>query len=152
MHKERITEPATAEWASIAVIVPMQDRSHRMCIDYCKLNAVNSRDMYPLPRIDKCNDSLRDAVVFFTLDASWGYRQMPVTHEDKDKTTFSSHARAYRFNRMPIGLKNAPATFQSALGITIMKCTWKFDLTYLDDIIIFFKAHDHHLQDLENVL
>lgn len=44
-----------------------------MSIDYHKLDAVTIRDTYLLHLMYKCIDSLVDAVLFWTLDASWGY-------------------------------------------------------------------------------
>jgi hypothetical protein len=68
MLQAGVIEPATSEWASPVVLVPKPDGSLRFYIDYLKLNAFTVRDTYPLPRMDECIDSLRDAVVFSTLD------------------------------------------------------------------------------------
>jgi hypothetical protein len=124
----------------------------RFCIDYRKLNTLTMRDTYPLPRMDECIDSLGEAKLFSTLDCNSGYWQIPVEPADRDKTTFMSHEGTFRFTRMPFGLTNAPATFQRAVDITLAGLTWKICLVYLDDIIIFSKNFEEHLEHLEEVL
>ena len=53
---------------------------------------------------------------------------------------------------MPFGLCNAPATFQRAMDIALSQYNWQKCLVYLDDIIIFSKSFDQHVQDVQAVL
>ena len=69
--------------------------------------------------MDDCIDSLADAKVFTLLDALWGYWQVPIAEEDREKTAFTSHMGTYRYLRMLLGLRNAPETFQRALDIIL---------------------------------
>ena len=64
-----VIEPAMSEWASPVVFAPKKDGTTRFCVDYRRLNAVTKPDVYPLPRMDDCLDSLGDAMIFTTLDA-----------------------------------------------------------------------------------
>jgi len=73
MRSMEVIEPASGEWASPVVMVPNLDGSVRFCIDYRKLNLMTIKDAYPIPRVDECIDSLRDARVFSTLDCNAGY-------------------------------------------------------------------------------
>jgi len=72
--------------------------------------------------------------------------------KDKQKTAFSTPYGHYEFNRMPFGLKNAPATFQRLMnsvltGMQGLKC-----LVYLDDIVIYGASLADHNKRLEKVL
>jgi transposase InsO family protein len=147
-----VIERATSEWASPIVLVAKPDGSTRFCVDYRRLNAITVRDSYPLPRMDDCIDSLGDARVFSTLDCNSGYWQIPVRPEDREKTTFTSHDGLYWFLRMPFGLRNAPATFQRFVDITLSGLTWKSCLVYLDDIIVFSRTPEEHMKHLDAVL
>ena len=152
MLQAKVIEPTTSEWASPIVLVAKPDGSTRFCVDYRRLNAITVRDSYPLPRMDECIDSLGDANIFTTLDCNSGYWQIPVRPEDREKTTFTSHEGLYRFLRMPFGLRNAPATFQRFVDITLSGLTWKTCLVYLDDIIVFSKTPSEHMAHLDTVL
>jgi Reverse transcriptase (RNA-dependent DNA polymerase) len=53
---------------------------------------------------------------------------------------------------MPFGLRNAPATFQRFVDITLSGLTWKSCLVYLDDIIVFSKTPTEDMEHLDAVL
>lgn len=140
MLKAKVIEPSTSEWASPIVFAPKKDGTLRFCIDYRKLNAMTIRDSYPIPWMDECIDSLRNAAVFSTLDANWGYWQVPIRPDHRPNTSFTSHFGLYQFLRMPFGLKNAPATFQRLMDRILGSVRWQFALVYLDDVIIFSRT------------
>lgn len=150
--KAGVIEPAVSEWASPVLLVPKKDGTLRFCIDYRRLNAITIPDTYPLPRMDDSIDSLGNAKVFTTLDALWGYWQVPLAEQDRDKTTFTSHMGTYRYTRMPFGLRNAPATFQRALDVILSEVKWRFCLVYIDDIIVFSNDNETHLDQLDHVM
>ena len=53
---------------------------------------------------------------------------------------------------MPFGLKNAPSTFQRCMTKTFAKAIRKFVMVYIDDIIIYSKTFEEHLEHLKWVL
>jgi Reverse transcriptase (RNA-dependent DNA polymerase) len=146
MLAEDIIEPATSEWSSPVVLVPKRDSGMRFCVDYRKLNNLKERDVYPLPRLDECIDSLGDAVVFSTLDANSGYWKVSVLPEDCDKTTFTCHVGTFLFKSMPFGLRNAQSTFQRAMDVILSGVRWQECLCYLDDIIVFSSSMESHVK------
>ena len=67
---------------------------------------------YPFPRIDSALDSLKGAAYFTTLDLAYGYWQVAMAENDKEKTAFSTPQGYFEFNVMLFGLTNASAIFQ----------------------------------------
>ena len=53
---------------------------------------------------------------------------------------------------MPFGLTNAPATFQRGIDMILSKYEWKTCLVYLDDVIIFSKSVEDHINHVDEVL
>ena len=102
--------------------------------------------------MEDCIESLREARLFTTLDALWGYWQVPIAERDRDKTTFTNHMGTFRYKRMPFGLRNAPATFQRALDIILSGVRWKTCLMYKDDVVIFSKTEEEHFTQVNHVL
>ena len=134
------------------ILVPKKDASFRFCVDYRRLNAKTAADSHPLPRMDDCIALLGHAAVFTTLDCNSGYWLIPVTPEDRDKTTFTTHMGTFRHLRMPFGLKGAPATLQRALDINVFVIRWQICLVYLGDVIVFSRTYAEHARHLDTVL
>jgi hypothetical protein len=68
MLEQQIIESSYSDWSSNVVIVRKRDGSLRFCIDYRKLNERTVKDVYPLPRIDTCMDTLTGACWYSTFD------------------------------------------------------------------------------------
>ena len=66
-----VIEPAASPWCSNVVMVRKQDGTMRLCIDYRKLNALTTKDKFPLPKIDSCLDTLNGCEFFSWCDLRW---------------------------------------------------------------------------------
>ena len=55
------------------LFVKKKDGTLRLCIDFRKLNKVNVKNKYPLPRINELFDQLKDAKIFSKIDLRSGY-------------------------------------------------------------------------------
>jgi len=148
MLEKGVIQDSRSPWAAPVVLAPKKDGKMRFCIDYRRLNEVTKREMYALPRIDDTLDALGGAKYFTCLDLTWGYWQIPMRPEDREKTAFVTHEGQYEWLNMPFGLTNAPATFQRMMNNAFAGLTWQCCLVYLDDIIVYSRNFDDHLRDL----
>jgi RNase H-like domain found in reverse transcriptase/Reverse transcriptase (RNA-dependent DNA polymerase) len=147
----KVTELASSPWASNVLLVKKKDGSWRFCVDYRKLNDLTKKEAYPLPRIDACLESLGGSCYFSTLDLRSGYWQTELDPRDADKTAFITRSGQYRFTVLSMGLANAPSQFQRLMDLVLAGLLWNCCLVYLDDIIVFSKTFDQHLERLAAV-
>jgi len=77
------------------------------------------------------------------------YWQVPVREEDIDKTCFVTRKGIFGFRVLPFGLCNAPSTFQRLVDMALAGLTWEVCLAYLDDLIIFSRTFDQHIERLQ---
>ena len=125
-----------------------------MCINFHAVNALQpdsnakgNLTLLPLPNIDQLYAQLRGAKVFMTLDLRSGYYHIELGKGSCAKMAFISPFGKYEFNMVPFGLAQDPA-YLEALISKVLKGLHKFAVAYLDDIIIFSKDEDEHLEDL----
>jgi len=147
-----VNEPSDAEWSFSVIVVPKPGGHFRFFVDYRRLNERTVKDVCPIPRMDDCLDSLGNATVFSTLDCNSGYWKISVAAEDRDETTFTSQTGFFRFLWLPLGLVNAPASFQRALDIILSGLRWQKCLVYLDVVIVFSWTVEDHIRHLCEVL
>ena len=80
-----------------------------------------------------------------------GYWQVEMNSSSKEKTAFVTHSGLYEFTTMPFGLCNAPGTFQRLMECVLRGLTWQIALIYLDDVLVYSRTFDDHLQHLRLV-
>ncbi|KAE8240147.1 hypothetical protein A4X13_0g7923, partial [Tilletia indica] len=124
----------------------------RFCVDYRHLNAATTPDRYPLPRIDDVLESLRGASWFSSLDAIRGYHQADIGEEDRWKTAFVTHKGLMQYKRIPFGLRSAPAFFQRLMDGRLGPMRWITALVYVDDIVVYTRTFEEHLDALNQLL
>ena len=93
---------------------------------------------------------LGGAKVFSTIDLRSGYYHIGLTRESRAKSAFVVPMGKWEFKCTPFGLSQAPAYFQLLIDKVLMGCS-NFAMGYLDDIIIFSKSEEEHLQHLEEI-
>ena len=145
---QQIIEPSASPWGAPVVIVYCNGKPH-FCVDYHKLNALTIPDKFPLLWQMEIMQAMSGVQVLSTLDALSGFTQLMLAEEDKEKMAFRTHCGLWQFKRMPFGLCNGPSIFQRVMQ-GILAPT--FTLVYIDDIVIFSKSYDEHLEHLGRVL
>ena len=132
-----------------------------MCVDFRRLNGKLPEvekmtggkgciSLVPLPKIDELYARLQGYKIFSTLDLRSGFYHIGLSESAKPKTAFViSGIGKYQFNRVPFGLAQAPAYFQTLINKVLDNID--FAMGYLDDIIIFSRSEEEHLDHIKQV-
>jgi hypothetical protein len=128
------------------------DGSIRLCVDYRGLNEVTRKDADPLPRVDENLGELKDANFYTRLDLSSGFWQVRVRDHDIHKTAFQTIDGLMEWVAMPFGLCNAPSTFQRMMNDLLRDFLHEFVTVYLDDVCIYNRPLEEHLEHLRPAL
>ena len=122
-----------------------------MMVDYRALNRQTKKHFYPLPRIDNLLDKLSRATCLSAIDLASGYHQVRLAPGDCEKTAFVTRYVLFEYTVLPLGLCNAPSTFQCLMNLVMHGFIDKFVLVYLDDVLVYSNSENEHELHLRQV-
>ena len=143
--------PNQSPWCN-AVVLVRKDGTLRFCVDFCRLNVHKKKDSYPLLWIQEALESMAGATHFSTMDFKSGFWQVKMVPESQQYTTFTvGNLGFYEFTHMPLGLCNAPVTFQHLMQNTLGELNLMYCIIYLENVIVFGRSEEEHLEHLHIV-
>ena len=117
-----------------------------------RLNSRTKKDAYPLPWMQETMESMVGAQFFSTMDLKSGFWQVKMAKDSQQYTTFTVGSMGvYEFLRMPYVLCYAPVMFQRLMQNCLGELNLTCALIYLDDVIVFSRTEEEHLQRLRVV-
>ena len=115
-----------------------------LCVDFQNLNKITQKNRYPIPLVTNLIDQLGSAKIYTKFDLHAGYYNVRIASGHKWKTTFWTRYGSFKFLVMPMGLTNAPVTFQHFMNNIFQDMSDMFVVVYLDDILVYSKSEALH--------
>lgn len=97
MLEEEVIGSAIKNLARTIVFPPKKNGLLRFCVDYWKLNAVKMSNSHYRPRMDEYFGSFEEIIIFCTVVAKSGYRQIELDEYDLSNTAFTNHYGLFQF-------------------------------------------------------
>jgi hypothetical protein len=144
--------PSLSPWGCPALFVSKEDKDLHLCVDYWLLNAVTIKNKYPLPHIDILFDQLAGVQVFSKIDLCSSYHQIKILAKDIRNMTFSTRYGLYEYLVMSFGLINVSAHFMYLMNFIFMPELDKFDMIFINNILVYSKSTEEHEDHLWVVL
>ena len=102
-----------------------------------------------MPLIQEIFANLSGMKYFSKVDFCDGYWGIPLDEESKPITGFATRTKQYVWNVLPQGYINAGNIFQNNVNDALGDLLWNGAMPYVDDVIIYSKTLEEHIQKLE---
>ncbi|GKV23674.1 hypothetical protein SLEP1_g33376 [Rubroshorea leprosula] len=136
------------KWIANPVLIKKSNGKWRMCIDYTNLNEACLKDCHVLSSIDKLVEAALGNERLSPLDVYSRYHQVHMAPEDEVKISFYAGDEIYYYVMMPLGFKNAGATYQKMVTIVFRSQIGGNLEVYVDGIVVKSLKVVDHLTDL----
>ena len=152
MLESGVIRSSQSPWCNTVVLVWKKDGTLCFCVDFRHLNACRKKDSYPLPWIQEALESMVGSAHFSLMDFKSGFWQIKMALGSQQYTAFTvGNLGFYEFMHMPFGLCNALAMFQHLMQNTLGELNLTYCIIYLDDVIVFSRTEEEHLEQLHVV-
>ena len=140
-----------SEWASPTFVIPKKDKTIRFISDFRELNKRIKRFPFPIPNIQDLLRKLEGFKWVTALDLNMGYYHIELCPDSKKLCTIVLPWGKYEYQKLPMGLCNAPDIFQE--NMTNLFRELEYVREYIDDLLVTTNStYENHLEKLNIVL
>jgi hypothetical protein len=141
--------PSSSPSAAPILFDKEKDGSLRLCVKYRRLNTITMKDRYPPSLIQESLDGLNRAKVYSKVDPRGVYNLNDSKKGEGWKIAFKTRYGLFEYAVVPLGLTNAPATFQCILNEVMQEQLDVCVIVFLSGIHVALvedsSLHDHPL-------
>ena len=119
-----IVEYSSSNYASPVILVKKPNGTHRLVVDYRKLNEKIKDVAFPLPLLSGIVDQIGTSKYFTILDFRSSFHQVSLVEEARHKSAFNCHHGLFQFKRMPMGLKSSSFVQQLLVNELFKGLSW----------------------------
>jgi Reverse transcriptase (RNA-dependent DNA polymerase) len=164
---QNFIEQSLEEWLKLGVIKLLNSlcKSPIFCVpekqghglqvvqDFHELNIHSLTDKYTMKQITGCIGDIgwANTTIFSTLNLTSGFWQMQLDDKSQPLTAFTIlNQGEYQWITSPMGFLGCPPSLKCLMEGVLHNISNV--IVYIDDLLIYTKTHDKHLQVLDNVL
>lgn len=153
--KADLIEESYSPYAAPVLLVLKKEEGKKtqLCINYKDLNDLIVPECQPFPRIEDLTVKAGKCKYFTKLDINSAFWSIPIRKKDRYKSAFVTHNGHWQWKRLAFELKIAPSIFQRILSSILRKYNLSsFTVNYIDDMMIFSRTYEEHLEHIRLVL
>ena len=132
---EKVPTGEPTVWCAQMVVVPKSNGKPRRTIDYQELNKYCVRETHHTRVPFDMVSSVPQHTYKTTLDAFWGFHQVPLAVESRPLTTFITPWGRYRYLRTPMGHVSASDAYTRRYDDAVVDIERKFKC--VDDVLLY---------------
>jgi hypothetical protein len=150
--KDDILEESRSSYLNPLTVVQREGKSPRICVDAQKFNQAMLPDRTKIAPMQAILQRFHGTRYITTLDLSSAFLQVPLEEASRKYTAFEFQSKVYQYRRIPYGFHISLPGFMRALQTVLGDETCSYVINYVDDILIFSRSFDQHMDHLDTVL
>ena len=147
----KFNNPLTTAPKKDPVTGQIDPKVRRICLDPRAFNPLLPDDHFSLPLIEDIFASLSGSIIFSSLDIEDAYPRLSIHPDDRPVTAFMHRGEHLMFARAIYGIKHMSSHFQRTVTSALQRFN-EFCLVFVDDIIVFSKSPEDHINHLLKVI
>lgn len=151
--EQDVIEKSDSEFSSSSFLVEKKDKGKfRLVANFKQLNQFIEMDSFPNPNIDNLFQHFKDARFFTSIDLNHSFHQLELHPDSRKYSAFNTPFGLYQYKRVGQGLRIGSQALGRLMEDIFHDLKFKCVLNFIDDLIIYSKDAEGHINDVKTVL